>query len=156
MEGDITKCSRSIPEKVIYNFPAFCVRLRRTDLGQRGPYIWKVKVLLKPEGSRVGGLHPKMLPHHTCSPKKKKKKIKLQVYKLFTRPVRSFNLLQRLCTLRRGLTQLFSKPSKPVWASQAPHTHFVISLYRMRNPSRRIGVGCVPKQKSINILVKTL
>lgn len=48
------------------------------------------------------------------------------------------------------------KPREPVWVNQEPHTQFVISLYRLRNPARRIRVGCIPKQKSINILVKTL
>lgn len=75
---------------------------------------------------------------------------KKQSDKLLLRPVRIFDLLQRLCTLE-GTMQLFSKPREPVWVNQAPHKHFVISLYRLRNPACRTGVGCTPKQKSINI-----
>lgn len=64
---------------------------------------------------------------------------------------------------REGYAYLFPKTIKPGWVNQIlctharahTHTHFVISLHRLRN-SRRIRVGCVPKQKSINILVKTL
>lgn len=79
---------------------------------------------------------------------------KKQSYKLLLRPVRSFVLLQELCALER--TMQLSKPREPVWVNQAPRTHFVISPCRLRNPARRTGVGCIPKQKSINILVKTL
>lgn len=118
------------------------------QIWDRMVHLWKV---LKPGGCQVGGLHLKML---SCNPWLSWSQN--EIFKLFSRPARGFDLLRRLCTLQRYIFNLKSQKARVGKWNTTPHSYFAISLHRLKNPSHRIRVGCVPKQKSINILVKTL